>query len=286
MPDYARIAEGAARAGLSVMRDESHTPELVDKLVDTLHELAHAVNERVQAGEDPKRLHLPVCKKGCGWCCHTDVTVTVPEVLRIARHLRATRSPETLAALREGLSDLAARTREMTSQEWKQSRIPCPFLDVASMACTIHEVRPATCRAYNSVNLSQCVKQYETGDENVPIPANMVQQRANLAIGVGLTTACRAHDLEWEWLTLTAGLAAALERPDAAEAWLAGERPFKNAHTKLSRTMASRNTADVDTTLRRLRTDHQDELPARASAANEDLARRERNRKKRQRKGR
>src|SRR5581483_5166621 len=45
--------------------------------------------------QQPPRLPL-ACREGCAWCCYKTVGTAAPEVLRIAAHLRQTRTPEQL----------------------------------------------------------------------------------------------------------------------------------------------------------------------------------------------
>jgi Fe-S-cluster containining protein len=292
MPDYNQIAVGATRAALSVMRSSQGAPDLIDKLVDTLHELGHAVNDQLQAEGDRLHLHLPVCAAGCGWCCHTDVLVTPPELLRIAAHLRDTRSPEELELLTARLRELAARTGDLSEDDWRREHIACPLHDGTTSSCTIYDARPAPCRAYNSLSLPKCLERYDTG--NADVPGNGVQQKSILAVGIGLAAACRLHDLEWEGVSLTAGLAEILDAENPGARWLAGERLLQGAQSRTSRTAAAFRRTDVDTAIRGMKA-HADELPARPPAAasagvtaagDDDAARRERNRKKRLRKGR
>jgi Fe-S-cluster containining protein len=282
MADYVRIAVGATRAALSVVRDGPRAPALVDKLVDAMHRLAHSVNDQLQREGDPLRRYLPVCAAGCGWCCHTDVLVSPPELLAIARHLRATLGEAELVALKTRLGELAARTKEMTEEEWKREKIACPFLDGATSSCSIYDVRPGPCRAYNSVKLEKCLELYEKG-QGVEVPCNSVQQKSILAVGIGLAAASRILDLEWEGVSLTAGLARILEQENAAERWLEGERPFEECATKASRNAAAFRRSDVDTAVRGMEA-FKEELPEKVP--DPDAERRERNRKKRQRKGR
>jgi Fe-S-cluster containining protein len=293
MPDYATIAVGATRAALAILRDEPRTPELVDRLVDVAHRLAHSVNDQLQSDGDPAHVHLPVCREGCASCCYADVLASTPEVLRIARHLRATRSAEELARLRAHLADVAARTKETSTDEWRKAKIPCPLLDEAKQTCTVHDVRPAACRAYNSTDVAKCLEHLEKGDA-VLVPANGVQQKSILAVGIGLATGCRLNGLAWEGRSLTAGLAAALaddEGPTGATRdWLAGGRPLDRAETRTSRAAAPFQAKDVDQAIKGVRA-FPNELPQghavhAAPTLSEDEARRERNRKKRQRKGR
>jgi Fe-S-cluster containining protein len=264
------------------MRSSPDAPEAVDRLVDTLHALAHSVNDQLQAEGDRRRLYVPVCGPGCDHCCHSDVLVSPPELLRIARHLRATRTESELAALRARLAEVAERTRTTSQEDWRRAKIPCPLLDGATSCCTIYEVRPGACRACNSLSLPKCLELYESGSDDVAVPANGVQQTSILAVGIGLAAACRLHGLEWESVSLTHGLAAILDRDDAAERWLAGERMFEAAHTRMSRSAAPNRKADVDATVRAVQAAHADELPAPRAPSREEQ-RRLRNRKKKMR---
>src|SRR5262249_35599867 len=150
------------RAALTVMRSEEGAPDRIATLVDTLHALAHSVNDQLQAEGDPHHLHLPVCCADCGFCCHADVLLSPPELLRIVRHLRATLSAEEVAGLASSARELAAQTREMSEREWRRARLACPLYDSATSSCTVYEARPAACRAYNSLELSKCHERYDT----------------------------------------------------------------------------------------------------------------------------
>src|SRR5438477_188820 len=70
------------------------------------------------------------CKKGCGFCCTQMVAVTIPEVLRLADHIRSTWSEEERAAL-----DLRMASYMKATEAWHngdRSRKPrhvCPLLN-------------------------------------------------------------------------------------------------------------------------------------------------------------
>jgi Fe-S-cluster containining protein len=280
MDNFAIIALNAARLGLAILR-EPKTPELVDKLVDSVHELARQVNGKLQAEGDKLHLYVTACSDHCAWCCHQEVGASVPEVVRVARHLRETRTPDEITALKAKLHEVADRTNAMTVDDWITARVACPLLDAQAGSCTIYEARPSACRGYNSLDVAQCRRKYDTGSADVR--ANDVQRRSMLAGGIGLITACRLAGLEWHVVGLTAGLALALSIEDVEGRWLRGERQFEAART--SRITESPYLAEIEGAMNMV---PREELPTSVPRArvDEETERRERNRRKRQRKGR
>jgi len=262
LEDFRRLTIASARAGLYVLREEGKTEDALATLVDSTHEQSGVMVERLHDKWDPTRRHLPVCDEGCAWCCHVSVLVAPAEALRIAAHLRATRSPEELAQVRARIADVAEKTREATQEERMKMRLACPLLDVERGSCTIHEVRPGMCRAYNSCDVKACVNAYETGDLRAPIPGNKGQQDGVTAVWVGMLAASALAGLDATVVELSAAIDLALREEDAAERWLNGERLFEIARTKLSREGAVRATAATQAAMKSVRELHPGEVPA------------------------
>ena len=101
------------------------------------------------------RLGTPAmaCKAGCGWCCHQQVGVSVPEAIRIAIHLRALPGDEG-EALAERLRDADDRTNGLTTSQRSAAKLACAFLVDGS--CSIYGVRPLRCRGLISTDESFC----------------------------------------------------------------------------------------------------------------------------------
>lgn len=103
-----------------------------------------------------------VCKKGCTYCCHLKVGVSIPEVLVIYNELAGQTTPEGYEILKERVLAVATKGNILEEAFWLGSQTPCPFLDVdGSGLCLIYSLRPFSCRAYHSTNLVACEKSFE-----------------------------------------------------------------------------------------------------------------------------
>lgn len=173
------------------------------------------------------------CKKGCAFCCYVQVHPTAPEVLRIAEHLRATMSERQLRALRKRVAEYDDCVREMSMKELSRLRLPCLFLGgVFGNRCTIYPVRPLICRGWNSTDADVCADVYR-GTSPRAVPHDQIRIDIMLALRdrglrAGLADAGLSNDL----LRLPTALRIALDAPDAAERWLAGEPMFDAARIK------------------------------------------------------
>ncbi len=92
------------------------------------------------------------CKRGCGHCCHTGVSVTQMEWDGIMDRVKQNgidldvlikRSQKTIRRIRDTLG----KKKDLDHVEWHRLVVnqPCPFLD-DEQACIIYEDRPLDCR--------------------------------------------------------------------------------------------------------------------------------------------
>lgn len=140
--------------------------------------------------DDRDRGHSVSCRAGCGACCRQAVPVSEIE----ARHLRdvveslpeprrsvvrerfaAARRRVEEAGLIDALSapDRADRERiDSLIREYFRLGIPCPFLEDES--CSIHLVRPASCREYLVTTPAEnCAAFDPAGIRRVPVAVRM-----------------------------------------------------------------------------------------------------------------
>lgn len=179
---------------------------------------AEALAAASAAVEPPER---PIaCKAGCSTCCVSKVLVLAPEVVRIAAHLRATWSKADLAALIERVRAADATTRGLSRLERAQARVPCPLLDERG-ACSVHAVRPIVCAAWTSLDAAACERHFEAPATVPTAPMHRPGYEVANAVLAGLGWAAREQGLDVVPLELIAALRIALERPNAAERWLA-----------------------------------------------------------------
>ena len=166
------------------------------------------------------------CGPSCPYCCHIRVTASPPEVLLIADHLRRTWPAERLAALKRKLANVDRLTRGRDAARREAMRLPCPLLQDNS--CSVHSVRPISCRGVASVDVAACRRAYASRMAE-PVPQVAPQATAADAVGFGLTAGLGDAEFPLENVELIAGLRIALEAEDAASRWLDGEPLFRPA---------------------------------------------------------
>jgi Fe-S-cluster containining protein len=225
LPWNLQIVQAERQATIESLHQRPTTTQVID-LVD---------NARTGAAQIVGRMvsHYPnvppvACRAGCAWCCYKSVAVSPPEVLRIAAYLHTTLTPEELAAVREHIAELDDRTRTMSSLQRAQARLPCALL--ADQRCTVHPVRPLTCAGWNSVDVNECKADWLDPESLDEISANVMQIEAFQAMRLGMDLGSGELGLENNTLELTTALRIALDTPDAAKRWLAGEQLFAAAH--------------------------------------------------------
>lgn len=129
------------------------------------------------------------CRRGCGWCCHQAVFLTVPEAVVVIAHLRSTWSPERLQRLRAALAVRAAERREQIARDTvKTSSEPCVFLDEEN-SCMIHQARPLACRGFMSASAEACAERYIDPVAAPPPPIDPHAHIATRAVVHGLSAA-------------------------------------------------------------------------------------------------
>lgn len=175
------------------------------------------------------------CAAGCTWCCSQIVTVAPPEAVAIALHVQASFPPAALAALKARLAALDEQTRGRGAFARGYVNMSCAFL--VDGKCSVYDVRPLRCRSVYSRDVAHCRWVVEHPDlvyawrdrplESPPYPP----EPEAIADGVlsGLATAARDAGFAFEALELTAALRIALDTPDIAERYLAGEPVFAAA---------------------------------------------------------
>ena len=167
----------------------------------------------------------PPCKKGCFWCCYMQVRAMPLEVLRIVDFLHSSLRPKELSELQQRLAATDETTREMDSYQRVCAKMVCPLL--VDGECSVYPLRPITCRVYHSLNLADCETPLD--DENRSVMIRPDISGSSMGISAGLTEGLRTVGLQTRLLELVAGLRIAMENPELATRWLAGEPAFAGA---------------------------------------------------------
>ncbi len=169
------------------------------------------------------------CQKGCSTCCSRPIVTTAPSVLRLAAWLRERLSADELSEVfrRVIAVDEVTHGKTLTLED----RPPTPCALLVDGACSVYEVRPFVCRAWNSYDVEPC--KVALVQQDVRIPTDGYQRTVYAAVEEGLKRAVGGAGLDDTPLELMASLRVALERPDASEAWLAGKPVFADCKAKL-----------------------------------------------------
>jgi len=171
----------------------------------------------------------PACKRGCSYCCTVRVSVTIPEVIRVAVHARHTLGAEQLAGVMKRARDNARRTHGTTNLGYPP-RLACAFLG-EDQSCLVHAARPLVCRREHSLDVAQCKRGYELQEIGTDHPISRVAPAIAASNGVlnafreGLADA--AVDSSAYELQEAAHIA--LSDPRAITGWLAGQPTFARA---------------------------------------------------------
>lgn len=103
-------------------------------------------------GELAQRDQAMGCERGCSYCCYQFVSVSPPEVFRLAVVLRQMNKR---AWARGRLKEFNQQMSDATDRnQWFEKRIPCPFL--VDDQCSIYRHRPLPCRSLFSFSQERC----------------------------------------------------------------------------------------------------------------------------------
>lgn len=185
-----------------------------DHLIDVVH--ANFPAERPLA-----------CHKGCSYCCSIAVGASIPEVLFIARYLKETLKAEDLADVRRRIEEHQEQLSRVPLRRRLSYSLRCPLL-VDGM-CSVYVARPLACRGWNSFDAAKCQAFEQDPEGKGTTPVYMPQRSVVASIQRGVEKGLQALGLDHSFLELGAGLKIALDTPDAAERWLAGEPIFAPA---------------------------------------------------------
>jgi len=211
---------------------EERTPEKLIRLTNKLERLAEreiaGIHEQIaKMGEQGKAI-MPVCRAGCWHCCTHMVLASVPEILNLADQIRQTWTEEEISALRQRITAHKAITkpaREGTAPY--PPRPVCPLLKEGSCSVWMH--RPFVCRGWNSIDVGPCIRKREHPEEDVHEEGLGSQMAVTDFIRQGMTEGLEAKGASSELCDLAFGLEIALDNPDGAERYLAGEDLFAPA---------------------------------------------------------
>jgi hypothetical protein len=217
IPGFLRAGEQAAAAAIRADRTVAGVGEAVARVAAVADR--EVKRHLAMVPPDP-----PIaCDEGCAHCCSLRAEVTVAEVIRVAEHLRRTLAPPALREVRARVLATARRIVGMDPDARAEAAVPCALLE--GDRCTVYEARPYVCRGCNSADPVTCEDALADPDatKEVYAPQSALYHYAGSAVMRALSAVQLPHEL----VELNTALAVALETPDAAARWLAGEPIFR-----------------------------------------------------------
>lgn len=165
------------------------------------------------------------CNRGCPHCCVLNVSVLLPEALRIAETIK-TGWPETAwRALQERLVHHCNWERWMDDEERVMRSAFCPLLDTNGN-CSIHPVRPLVCRGVSSLDSNSCRSAFDpTIDEHVrSVPADLQRRAAYDQAFMAMGRALFSHGLDDRSIELGVGILAFAQNQEFKTLYISGGR--------------------------------------------------------------
>lgn len=184
--DHLTAIEFTRRTAAKALREDKTEARMLH-MVRALHrQVDEAIDAFFLTVPPMKR---PCCARGCVFCCYLQVEVMMPELLMIAKRVKAL--PRNLREMvRASVRASVSRVRSLNVHDPGErvvEKIPCPFLQMG--ACAIYDVRPLACRRFYVVDRAFCEKAFGVVDAEVPVIAEPYILPAAAQAGLNLALA-------------------------------------------------------------------------------------------------
>jgi len=144
-------------------REKIYNSFINDAVLPVLKDVMAYSHDIVDALENSNQSPAVACGPGCSYCCHSQIHVLPIEALLILSFLSECFSREQMLLLMGRIDQRLQRTRKksLDSLFSIKDELPCIFLE--NGICSIYQVRPFICRAWNSMDSSLCKKIFNSG---------------------------------------------------------------------------------------------------------------------------
>ncbi|MGC4086199.1 MAG: YkgJ family cysteine cluster protein [Vicinamibacterales bacterium] len=199
-------------AGLDLTTDRLERGWTRDAAVDAAAAVSDFIDEAIDVVRDEYQPSI-ACTVGCDHCCcKPGVLVTWPELLRILDHVERTFSKADVRRLHQRAFEYSALLDGRNPNDPVDEPIPCPLLNEGR--CSVYDVRPATCRGYNSTDASAC--RAARVNHRVLVPIAAIVKDASDGATLGAVQALDALGMKSSMIDLGSALNAVGARVDAA----------------------------------------------------------------------
>ena len=134
-----------SKARLTKGKDQSQLVEIADAVINEMDALWAELES-----EQPNY----ACRKGCSWCCHQNVSVTWPELLKVLSYILKIKNAKGILSLAKRIKSHSQKVAGKSSNNRFDKKLACVFLK--GNRCTIHSARPLQCRGGFSEEEQYC----------------------------------------------------------------------------------------------------------------------------------
>ena len=165
------------------------------------------------------------CTSGCPHCCVLNVSVLLPEAMRIAETITAAWPETARSALQTRLAHHCNWERWMDDEERVMRGASCPLLDTGG-SCSIHPVRPLACRGVASLDSNSCRSAFDPiiDGRDRSVPADLQRRAAYDQVFMAMGRALANHGLDDRSIELGVGILAFAQNPEFKALYFSGGR--------------------------------------------------------------
>lgn len=218
---YRRTRTGMA-AAKAAPDDAGRAAALVALHADTATQVGTLTDEFLATDPTGPAVRKSIaCAKGCSFCCHANIEVTIIEAIAVAQRVA------TDPGLSESVLTIAPKVDGIPPWMRYDLRIPCPLL--RDGACSIYDVRPRVCRAHVSYDVRLCEEVLTSGNSRslAPMVTFGWPRTVSKAIGHGIVGALEHERVQSFTVEMTIAVETILRAPDSVARWLRGVSVFK-----------------------------------------------------------
>ena len=164
------------------------------------------------------------CTKGCTFCCHQYVGISLPELVILAKFITSNFSDDERQSLIRRIDEVIAKTRGMDWLDRSSTNIDCPLLDPETRRCQAYAARPLTCRGMHSLSREACEAAHEAPGTGLTLPQYEAHKRILRSLAIGLQLGLDKQGAEVAELDMAAALKLVLDDPGYGEFTSDGRR--------------------------------------------------------------
>ncbi len=170
-----------------------------------------------------------VCERGCEYCCHLRVGISIPEAIVLYNALKTQASDEDLDIIRQRVFQTANKGPVTSEKFWRNSGTACPFLDTqGDSQCLIYDLRPFSCRAYHSTDVAICKTGFEKAEE-IKVPCFPLYRASTDMYSTVFIQVLAQKGLHSYQVELVRAMQILFEDDMAMDGWFQGKNIFKAA---------------------------------------------------------